>query len=311
MTLTETKIKTISLNEVAELADLDINQELYSKTGIFIRRNVFVNEFRKAIKSVDKDIFRLKEVRIFFLKKGDVKYLLNFEEYEIKSSSLVILPPNCVLEIKEVSVDAECEIIAVNEAFFESESMVKIFSPLWMQPFIHRLTGDEMDIVEKYFSLIQTLRENSSVNSSKSSLQYLMISFIMNAKSFAEKEKMEDSYSPYKVSIFHRFVSLVGEHYKQQRTVGFYAERLSLTPHYLSALIKQTSGETVMQWINKMVIFKAKELLKEGNLLVYEIADELNFPNPSFFSRFFKKQTGITPFQYQKQNFRDVLPDVR
>ena len=224
---------------------------------------------------------------------------------------MVILPPNCVLEIKEVSVDAECEIIAVNEAFFESESMVKIFSPLWMQPFIHRLTGDEMDIVEKYFSLIQTLRENSSVNSSKSSLQYLMISFIMNAKSFAEKEKMEDSYSPYKVSIFHRFVSLVGEHYKQQRTVGFYAERLSLTPHYLSALIKQTSGETVMQWINKMVIFKAKELLKEGNLLVYEIADELNFPNPSFFSRFFKKQTGITPFQYQKQNFRDVLPDVR
>ncbi|MBR6658935.1 MAG: AraC family transcriptional regulator [Paludibacteraceae bacterium] len=93
--------------------------------------------------------------------------------------------------------------------------------------------------------------------------------------------------------------------------MGFYAERLSLTPHYLSALIKQTSGETVMQWINKMVVFKAKELLKEGNLLVYEIADELNFPNPSFFSRFFKKQTGITPFQYQKQNFRDVRPDVR
>lgn len=73
MTLTETKIKTISLNEVAELADLDINQELYSKTGIFIRRNVFVNEFRKAIKSVDKDIFRLKEVRIFFLEKRGCK----------------------------------------------------------------------------------------------------------------------------------------------------------------------------------------------------------------------------------------------
>ena len=179
MTLTETKIKTISLNEVAELADLDINQEMYSQTGIFIRRDVSVNDFRDAIKSVEKDIFRLKEVRIFFLKKGDVKYLLNFEEYEIKTGSLVILPPNCVLEIKEVSVDAECEIIAVNEAFFESESMVKIFSPLWMQPFIHRLTDDEMVIVEKYFSLIQTLRENSSVNSSKSSLQYLMVSFII------------------------------------------------------------------------------------------------------------------------------------
>ena len=99
MTLTETKIKTISLNEVAELVDLDINQEMYSQTGIFIRRDGSVNDFCDAIKSVEKDIFRLKEVRIFFLKKGDVKYLLNFEEYEIKTGSLVILPPNCVLEI--------------------------------------------------------------------------------------------------------------------------------------------------------------------------------------------------------------------
>ena len=97
MTLTETKIKTISLKEVAELADLEINQEMYSQTGIFIRRDVSVNDFRDAIKSVEKDIFRLKEVRIFFLKKGDVKYLLNFEEYEIKTGSLVILPPNCGL----------------------------------------------------------------------------------------------------------------------------------------------------------------------------------------------------------------------
>ena len=55
------------------------------------------------------------------------------------------------------------------------------------------------------------------------------------------------------------------------------------------------------------LILKSKELLREGNLLVYEISNELNFPNPSFFSRFFKKQTGITPFQYQKQNFKGVI----
>ena len=158
---------------------------------------------------------------------------------------------------------------------------------------------------------IAAMHAEALQNSKNAELVAVFDQVTERAKSFAEKEKEEDSHSPYKVSIFHRFVSLVGEHYKQQRTVGFYAERLSLTPHYLSALIKQTSGETVMQWINKMVVFKAKELLKEGNLLVYEIADELNFPNPSFFSRFFKKQTGITPFQYQKQNFRDVRPDVR
>ena len=56
-----------------------------------------------------------------------------------------------------------------------------------------------------------------------------------------------------------------------------------------------------MQWINKAVILEAKVLLKHSNLLVFQISDELNFPNPSFFSKFFKRMTGMTPAEYQKQ----------
>ena len=56
-----------------------------------------------------------------------------------------------------------------------------------------------------------------------------------------------------------------------------------------------------MQWINQAVILEAKVLLKHSNLLVFQISDELNFPNPSFFSKFFKRMTGMTPAEYQKQ----------
>ncbi|MBO5947795.1 helix-turn-helix transcriptional regulator [bacterium] len=273
--------------------------------------NVFHNNINDLINKFDADIFRLKEARIFLLRKGTIKYLLNFEEYMLEGYSLVLLSPNSVFKIIEISSDIECEVIAIKDSFFESESMLKVYTQFWLSPFIRKLSEEEFQLVEKYFLLICDVNSLKPDSAQKSALQHLMLSFIFNVKSFAESEIEVDPQSPYKMSIFHRFISLVKEHYKQQRTVGFYADSLSLTPHYLSTLIKQTSGETVMQWINKMVILKAKEMLKEGNLLVYEIADELNFPNPSFFSRFFKKQTGITPFQYQKQNFRDVLSEVR
>ena len=54
-----------------------------------------------------------------------------------------------------------------------------------------------------------------------------------------------------------------------------------------------------MDWINQSIILEAKVLLKHSNLLVYQISDELILPNPSFFSKFFKRMTGMTPHEYQ------------
>ena len=79
-----------------------------------------------------------------------------------------------------------------------------------------------------------------------------------------------------------------------------YADRLCLSPRYLSSVIRNVSGRTVVEWVNQAVILEAKVLLKHSDLLTYQIADELHFPNPSFFSKFFKRMTGMTPQGYQR-----------
>ena len=99
--------------------------------------------------------------------------------------------------------------------------------------------------------------------------------------------------------IFQRFISLVNAYSKRERNVSFYADKLCLTPRYLNTVIRQASQQTVMDWINQSIILEAKVLLKHSNRLVYQISDELNFPNPSFFSKFFKRMTGMTPHEYQ------------
>jgi len=92
-----------------------------------------------------------------------------------------------------------------------------------------------------------------------------------------------------------QFQRLVQKHAASERNIGFYARRLQLTPHYLCALIKKTSGQTVMEWVNAEVISEAKDLLLSGELQTQEVARELNFPDHASFTKFFKRETGLTP----------------
>ena len=136
----------------------------------------------------------------------------------------------------------------------------------------------------------------------RGAVQHLIVSLLYNLKYIHEHTcKSTPSRLSRQEELFRRFIALVNQHSKHERNVNFYADKLCLTPHYLSSVIRETSGQTVMQWINQAVILEAKVLLKHSNLLVFQISDELNFPNPSFFSKFFKRMTGMTPAEYQKQ----------
>ena len=101
---------------------------------------------------------------------------------------------------------------------------------------------------------------------------------------------------------FNQFMSELTKHYMQERSVGFYAGQLHLTPKYLTTLIKRISGLSVSEWIDNYVIIEAKTLLKYSHMSIQEIAYYLNFPNQSFFGSYFKRNTGMSPSQYKAQN---------
>lgn len=98
---------------------------------------------------------------------------------------------------------------------------------------------------------------------------------------------------------FERFMQILSRNYIQERSVGFYAEQMNLTPKYLTTVIRKASGRTATDWINSFVILEAKNLLKYSALSIQEIAYRLNFPNQSFFGKYFKNHTGLTPSAYR------------
>lgn len=101
--------------------------------------------------------------------------------------------------------------------------------------------------------------------------------------------------------MFERFIRAVSESYKEERSVSYYADKMFLTAKHLSTVVKEISGKTAGEWIDSLVVLEAKALLKSSELSIQEIADELHFANQSFFGKYFKHHTGMSPKEYRRQ----------
>jgi AraC-like DNA-binding protein len=96
-----------------------------------------------------------------------------------------------------------------------------------------------------------------------------------------------------------RFLELAEKHFKTERQVGFYAEKLHITPKYLSQIIKANTGKSANDWIDDYVMLEAKALLKSSKLTIQQISDELNFADQSIFGKYFKRLEGVSPKEYR------------
>ena len=100
---------------------------------------------------------------------------------------------------------------------------------------------------------------------------------------------------------YNKFMQLLDRDFKKERRIGYYSSEICITPKYLSTLIKKMSGITAAEWINGMVILEAKHLLKYSRMSIQEISEYLHFPNQSFFTQYFRRETGMTPGCYRRE----------
>ena len=246
---------------------------------------------------------------VAFCKKGSFRGSVNLKEYEIHEGMMVLnLPQNIIrIEPNENEEAPELTIIAVTPQFFShfrsditkmlNEAMLILDNPcITLQP-------KELAIVQQHIQLINTAI-HSDYAYAKESISHLISSVFFIFGSFIRERMTKQNEKEQPVStrhkiVFERFIDLVSKYHNTERSVGFYADKLCITPKYLSKIVKDTSGESAPHWIDQYVILEAKQMLKHSDRCIKEISDELNFPNPSFFFKYFKKHTGLTPNQYR------------
>ena len=255
---------------------------------------------------------RFDGISIFYLKKGHFTVDVNLNSYEVREKSLIIQVPGTIVKLSQYDEerigDMEMIFVLISKDFMSGIrfDLPKVFQDnlrLLDNPCI-TLDEFQMSLANDYFNLARKIvgapftNKREIIGSLLTSLTYL--STDVWAHQVDEARKNIDSQRSARLNqLFERFIALVNEYHCSERGMAFYADKLCLTPKYLSKLIKQASGRSAPDWIDDFVILEAKNLLKYTDLAIKEIVYKLHFPNQSVFFKFFKAHTGLTPSEYR------------
>lgn len=217
-----------------------------------------------------------------------------------KAPGLLVLLPEQIRELKNVSNDFQGKFIIMTKQFIESISLPEGFSTFMSvrsTPFLPLGEKALEAILNHYKMLMGVLRNKDEGFNRKAIAKHLTIALFYGLGYYLHK--VNNKKKTRNEIIMEEFLKLVLRYCKQERSLNFYADKLYITTKYLSVVIKKVSGKTARQWLDDYVILEAKSLIKTTDMTIQQISYELNFPSQSFFGKFFKREVGISPKQYR------------
>lgn len=244
--------------------------------------------------------YRLVEGRVMYLRKGKVHLRLNLRERRFEAPALVILSPGTVGEVKDFSPDCDFAMLTFRDSFMEGFRRDGLLGDYLRQRLclVLPLREEEGERMERLCGLLWEVLHDEPPH--EDLIKEMILLLFKQADAWRKQYlSMEKTDVTHREEILNRFIDLVNAYAVKERRISFYAGRLCLTPHYLSAVIREVSHQTIMDWINRAVVQEAKLLLLHSDLQVTQIADRLNFPNASFFCKYFRRLTGVSPGEYR------------
>lgn len=238
-----------------------------------------------------------------FIFNGSGRADINLVNYEIESPSLVSVKSNQIMLPSYLSPDFNATVMVLSKRMSENLFMFLSGHPLAAMSMRHPVVRIPSDILPEFHVFIKRTREILGEKSNPYGTQALLfhiLNFIFR-HGYKCFEPFKDEVVSKQGRMSDQFLELVQQHFRKERFLDFYAEKLEVSPKHLSRTLKRQTGFTAVEWIERYVILEAKVLLKSSNLNIQQIADELNFPTQSFFGKYFKKFTGISPKEFRNK----------
>jgi AraC-like DNA-binding protein len=255
--------------------------------------------------TADRQYIRLQFMTILVCHSGTATVEIDMEETPLEEHDLMVLLPDRVVHVLGRSADYSHTYLSFNKEIIEelcNRIDPNFFRYLKENP-IFRLNDDQeqkMNMLMEYILHIYNERENIFRDQiGRNCIQSFLLNLYDKTHRAPDFSNATGLTRP--EEIFHRFIKLVRQHCVTQREVNFYASELFITARYLSTVAHEISHQTAKQIIDKHVIIEIKILLKTTSLTLQEIAHQMNFPDQSFFGRYFKKHTGLSPLQYRNK----------
>jgi AraC-like DNA-binding protein len=246
--------------------------------------------------------FKLDMMVAVICTKGCAKGSINRKPYISQTPSITVSRPGEILQYEHVSEDFSGFIIIMSKRF-AGDLLTNMRERLSLRlAFVDNpclpLNSPELEATLNYCDLLRKTKQIKDVSVCKEIVKHLTLAFYYTV-TYQSNILSGNAQQSRQNALLDRFILMVEENFREQRDVGFYADRLCLTPKYLSKLIKDSSGASAGKWIDGYVALEAKALLKSTNMTIQQISDKLNFPSQSFFGKYFKRVVGVAPKEYR------------
>lgn len=250
---------------------------------------------------------------IFYCQRGSVEVSLEGCHYHINPGDVYIYMASTLVHLLHKSEDAEGIMVEVDFYYILPivNKVINVESQLFMRKNPCVSLSDEQCAHFEY--LLNNLWDRiNAEDCQKENVQYqhLKLELIKSMgqticyeilNMYFTNQPLQPLQQGKKDVVFQNFMLSLFRFYRKERDVSFYARMQHITPRYFSAIIKEKTGNSALQWIVRMVITEAKQLLEESDLSIKEIADQLNFPTQSFFGKYFKQYVGVSPKEYRNK----------
>ncbi len=271
---------------------------LYMEDGL-----VLTNRISNA--PIPEHAARLNFILMALCLNGEAHYTIDTHEQHVKPGDLFFVSERHIIDKYKASEDFECLCIMVSTTFYhdfvqnvKNVSSLLLFS---MNNPVVKLTSSE---IKTYTAYYQTIREKISITDHPyrtNLVKALLLAMFYDMSGVIYRVEKQGHKTPSRIdSFFAAFIRELEENYKKERRVGWYAERIGISPKYLSEVVKMVSKRTPTEWIDNYVVLEIRVLLKNTTKSIKEISDEMHFPNQSFMGKYFKEHTGMSPLGFRK-----------
>jgi len=234
--------------------------------------------------------------------KGTSEGNINLKPYVSSEACFITILPGHIMQYKSISEDFEGLFIVMSKKFTDSlmpnvQERLPLSLTVTDNPVVP-LDEEGLAGMVNYFDMIKKLILVEDHPYRMEVARYLTLAFFYGAGYHFHKftDKREKTHNE---ALIEKFLNLVQIHYKEQRGLEFYADKMCITSKHLSRVLRVTGNKSANDLINDRVALEGKALLKSTNMTIQQISDELNFPSQSFFGKYFKRVTGMSPKEYK------------
>lgn len=248
--------------------------------------------------------YKVNSSTIILCLEGSFDIEIDSIRYTVGKNHILVILPKQTIKSYKPSDDFDGHVTSISNNFSEIREGFKRTTSLFLSLRSHplaQISDEEVDLLNIYYTLLGKKAKDNENLLRDVTIQYLVQAVFFEFCRLLLKhiDTRNYKYLSHKEETFEKFLKLVEECHNKERDISFYAGKLSLTPKYLSSLVRDVSGKLAGDWIEEYVIMEAKALLVSSDMNIQEICYELNFPTPSCFTRYFKRITGVTPSKFK------------